>query len=96
MTPLSGSEEIREVSSHVGALNSNVVTDIFRQPLFILRDITSHVEPIQASTDVSTYITPIPIRATITVLESHSVAFSSHNLSTYSSIQNPSYCEVVK
>lgn len=84
---LGGNEEIREISSHIIALNSHVVTEIYRQPISVERYVTGHTRSVQVNTGVLIHIEPIPIHATISFLVNPSNTFY---------IKNPSYVEVIK
>ncbi|MBS3679949.1 hypothetical protein KGF86_06970 [Ornithinibacillus massiliensis] len=83
----SGNIDVRDIYSFVNALHSDVVTEIYRQPLKANRDVTSHIKSIQAHRDVFISTEYIPIQATVNVLENGSMSFY---------IINPSRSEVME
>lgn len=84
---LSGFKEVRDVSSCISQINTNVHIIVYRQPISVIRDVTGHTREIQADTDVLTHLATIPIQATISVVENPSSTFY---------IKNPSHVEVIE
>lgn len=84
---LNGLKEVRDVSSYISQINTNVHTIVYRQPISVIRDVSCHTRQIQANTDVLTHLATIPIQAYVSVVENPSNTFY---------IKNPSHVEVIE
>lgn len=84
---LNGLKEVRDVSSYISQINTNVHTIVYRQPISVKRSVSGHTRQIQVDTDVLTHLATIPIQATISVVENPSSTFY---------IKNPSHVEVIE
>lgn len=94
---LSSNNEVRDVSSYINALNTHVVTEIYRKPLEVTRDVTSHMGHVHTYTDVlSSLDLPIPMVAYVSVHENPSMALKIRNTSYSAYTENPSFVEVIE
>jgi hypothetical protein len=84
-----------EIESFVSSINI-IVTTIGNKPKQETREITTYTSQIQTFVDLLIPSNSLTPNAYLNVIEGGSRAYNIQNLSNVYSIDNPSYCEVIK